>query len=157
MATSYLDLVEVVQVTMSTFEVQDSQVVALVQVVGLGMVIVEYQYFGQATVEVLSIGLQTANSPRMVAIGSTSSAFDYSVSQAKKVGSSKSTRAVANYFAKDYSNQVDYIVEDLRDYSFAIDYLINLNFAKGPEAYLDVGTMADIEEKIILSHHLHLS
>ena len=49
------------------------------------------------------------------------------------------------------------MVEDLGDSSFYIDYHRNLNFARGPEAYLDIEPMAIIEPQKILSHHLHLS
>ena len=34
---------------------------------------------------------------------------------------------------------------------------MNLNFSRGPKAYLDVGPMVSIEQQRILSHHLHLS
>ena len=144
MATGYLDLAEVVQVTMFAFEVQDSQIVVLVQVVGLGVVIVEYWYFGQAIVEVLSTGLQIDNSPGMVSIGSTCSAIGYSIGQARMVGNFEAVEVV-DCFAQHYSSQVD-IVEDLGDYSFAIDYHMNLNFAMDSEVYLDVGPMAIIEQ-----------
>ena len=46
MVVGYLDLAEVVRVTVFSFEVQDLQVVALKQVVELEGVIVEHQYFG---------------------------------------------------------------------------------------------------------------
>ena len=93
----------------------------------------DYQYFGQAIVEVLSIDLQIANSPRVVAIGSIDFAIDYFVGLAKNIGNSKAIEAIVDYFSKHYSNQVDYIVEDLGYYGFAIDYHIDLNFAKGPK------------------------
>ena len=54
------------------------------------------------------------------------------------------------------SNWIDF-VEDLGNYGFSIDYHMNLNFARGPEAYLDVEPMVSIEQQRILSHHLHLS
>ena len=48
-------------------------------------------------------------------------------------------------------------MEDLENYGFSIHYHMNLNVAKGPEAYLNVGPMAGIEQQKILAHHLHLS
>ena len=113
----YLDLAEVVYVTVSIFKVQDLQVVALKQVVELEVVIMEYWYFGQAIVEVPSIGLQTANSRRVVAIGSAGSTIDYSTNQARMVGNSMAIEIFVDFFAQHYSNQVD-IVEDLGNYSF---------------------------------------
>jgi len=47
-------------------------------------------------------------------------------------------------------------MEDLGYYSFSIDYHIDLNFANGLEAYLDIGPMANVEKQRILAHHLHL-
>ena len=46
---------------------------------------------------------------------------------------------------------------DLGDYGFAIDYHINLNFARGLEAYLDIEPMVGVKQQKILAHHLHLS
>ena len=48
-------------------------------------------------------------------------------------------------------------MEDLGNYSFAIDYHMNLNFVKVLEAYLDAGPMVGIDQQKILAHHLHLS
>ena len=151
----YLDLVEVVQVIVSIFEVQDLQVVALEQVVELEVVILEYWYFDQATVEIPSIGLQTVNSLEVVAIGFAGFSIG-SVGQAKVVGNYEAIGVVADCFAQHYSSQVD-IEEDIGNYSFAIDYHMNLNFAKGLEAYLDIRPMVGVEKQKILSHHLHLS
>ena len=92
----------------------------------------------------------------MVAIGFVGSAIDYSIGWARKVGSSEAIGAVADYFSQHYSNWID-IVEDLRNYSFSIDYHMNLNFAKGLEVYLHVEPMVRIEKQRILAHHLHLS
>ena len=125
MVVDYLDFVEVVQVTVSTFE--DLQVVALKQVVELEVVIVEDWYFYQATVEIPSIGSQTANSREVVAIGSASFASSfvgYSTDQARMVGNSKAIEIFVDCFAQHYSNQVD-IVEDLGNYDFSIDYHMN--------------------------------
>jgi len=54
------------------------------------------------------------------------------------------------YFAQHYSNWVGF-VDDLGYCGFVIDYHMNLNFARGLEAYLDV------EQQRILAHHPHLS
>ena len=93
----------------------------------------------------------------MVVIGSIDCVIDYFVGLARKVGNSKVIEAIVDYFSKHYSNYVDYILEDLGYYDFSIDYHIDLNFAKGPEAYLDVGPMVGVEQQRILAHHLHLS
>ena len=55
-AVGYLDLAEVVQLTVFAFEVQDLQVVALKKTVELEGIIMEHQYFGWAIVEIPSIG-----------------------------------------------------------------------------------------------------
>ena len=60
------------------------------------------------------------------------------------------------YFVQHYSNWVGF-VEDLGYCGFAIDYHMNLNFSRGPEAYLDIEPMVDVEKQRILAHHLHLS
>ena len=60
------------------------------------------------------------------------------------------------YFAQHCSNWIDF-VEGLGYYGFAIDYHMNLNFARGPKAYLDVGPMVGIKQQRIVAHHLHLS
>ena len=133
---------------MFAFEVQDLQVVALKQVVELEVVILEYWYFGQATIEISSIGLQTTNSLEVVAIGSTSFS--------SRIGNSKAIEIVVDCFTQHYSNQV-YIVEDLGNYSFSIDFHMNLNFLECPKEYLDVGPMVGVEQQKVLAHHLHLS
>ena len=122
----------------------------------MGVVIVEYWYFDQATVEVPSIGLQAANSLGVVATSSVGSTIGYYVGQARMVGNSEAIEVVEDFFSQHYSNQVD-IMGDLGNYNFAIDYHMNLNFAKGPEAYLDIGIVAGIKQRKTLSHHLHLS
>ena len=164
MAIGYLDLAKVVRVTMFAFEVQDLQVVALEQVTKLEGVIVEHQYFGQAIVEIPSIGLQTANSLGVVAIGSasfasssvSSEAIGYFIYYTRVVGNSEAIGIVVCCFAQHCSNWVNF-VEDLGNYNFYIDYNMNLNFVRIPKAYLDVGPMVVIKQQRILSHHLHLS
>ena len=72
------------------------------------------------------------------------------------VGNSEAIGIIVDYFSQYYSNSID-IMEDLWNYDFSIDYHMNLNFARGPEAYLDVGPMVGVEKQRILAHYLHLS
>ena len=99
----------------------------------------------------------------MVAIGSVGFASSFTSSTigfigwARMIGNSEAIEVVMDSFSQHYSNQVDNMVEDLGDYDFSTDYHMNLNFAKGPKAYLDVGPMVYVMEQKILAHHLHLS
>ena len=131
--------------------------VALKQVVELEVVIMDYQYSNQATIEVPFIGMQDANSLRVVSIGCANFSSSF-VGWAKMIGNSKAIVVVVDSFSQHYSNQVeDMMLEDLGNSGFAIDYHRNLNFARGPKAYLDVGPMVSIEQQRLLAHHLHLS
>ena len=144
------------QVIVFSFEVYDLQVVALKQVVELEGVIVEHQYFGQATTKILSIGSEIASSPRVVAIGfaSFSSSFvgfvgsmaiGCSIDQARVVGNFETIGIVVGYFSQYCSNWIDF-VEGLWYYGFSIDYHMNLNFAREPKVYLTVEPMFGVEQ-----------
>ena len=119
----------VAQAAESTFEVQSWMVVASTLASFLGVVRVGIQHY-YAIAEVLSIGLQTANSLGVVAIGLGTMTIEI----------------IVDYFAKHYSNQVDYIMQDLEHYGITINYHMDLNFVKALEAHLDVGPMVGIEQ-----------
>jgi len=106
---------------------------------------------------VVAIGSPSFASIYVGSVGFVGSmAIGYYIDYAKVVGNSKAIGIIVGYFSQHCSNQIDF-VEDLGYYSFFSDYHMNLNFARGLEAYLDVGPMVGIEKQRILTHHLHLS